>query len=78
MTKHRAEVEREAPQGFGANVGLRPASLYLSERDGKSKINDLNEITRESRTVKNVIKVKECFGLAENAYPFKMIKGVKL
>ena len=78
MTKHGAEVDREATQGFGANVGLRPASLYLSERNGKSKINDLNEMTRSGRTVKNVIEVQECFGLAENADPFKRIKGVKL
>ena len=78
MTKHGAEVDREATQGFGANVGLRPASFYLSERDGKPKTKGLNEITREGRNVRDVIEVKECFGLAENAYPFKTIKSVKL
>ena len=80
MVKYRVEVDRTVCQGFGACVELCSTSFYLSERDGKTKIRGGREITRYDMNVKDVIEVENlgCFGLAEDACPFKAIKVLKL
>lgn len=80
MVKYRVEVDRTVCQGFGACVELCSASFQLSEQDGKTKIRGSQEIIRDGRNVKDVVEVEDlgCFGLAEDACPFKAIKVVKL
>lgn len=80
MVKYRVEVDRTVCQGFGACVELCSASFQLSEQNGKTKIRGSQEIIRDGRNVKDVIEVEDlgCFGLAEDACPFKAIKVVKL
>lgn len=80
MAKYRVEVDRTICQGFGACAELCSTSFYLSERDGKTKIRGGRAITREGRNIKDVIEVEAlgCFGLAEDACPFKAIKVLKL
>lgn len=80
MVKYRVEVDRTVCQGFGACVELCSASFQLSEQNGKTKIRGSQEIFRDGRNVKDVIEVEDlgCFGLAEDACPFKAIKVVKL
>ena len=80
VATYRVEVDRMVCQGFGACVELCSASFYLSERDGKTKIRGGRAITREGMNIKDVIEVENlgCFGLAEDACPFKAIKVLKL
>jgi len=80
MGKFRVEVDRTVCQGFGACVELCPESFYLSELDGKTKIMGAKEVIEDDSNVKDVIEVEDlgCFGLAEEACPFKAIKVVKL
>ena len=79
MVKYMVEVDRKVCQGFGACVELC-SNFYLKDEDGKSKINDGKEVYEKEENVKDIIEVEDigCFGLAEEACPFRAIKVTRI
>ncbi len=80
MAKYRIEVDREICQGFGACVELCPEEFYLSDEDGKSKLNSGEPVHTDEGNIKDFIEVDElgCYGQAEAACPFKAISITRL
>lgn len=59
MVKFRAAVDRKKCVAFGACVELCPEYFYLSDWDGKSKIDGGKEIVEDDQNVIDVIEVDD-------------------
>ncbi len=80
MGRYRAEIDKNACQGFGACVELCPEFFKLSDVDGKSSIEGAKKIVKANQTVSEILEIDklECIREAAEACPFNAIHIVDL
>ncbi|MFW6117620.1 MAG: ferredoxin [Thermoproteota archaeon] len=75
MAKFEVKIDKRACQGFGACVELCPEYFHLSEVDGKTTIDEAEEVKEGGETVAEIYKTDDlrCIRDGAEACPYNAI-----